>query len=114
MENEMGRGCREAQKMNYLGRGCVLNCAPHSEREKTEITSSAPNEDQGAFAFKGVSFAHIPSLQSLSFNSESSVINCSSNSAPANRISEELTSFPSAECILFLLSNADFKTKGFR
>lgn len=94
----------------------MRNCAPHSKREKTEITSSAPNKDQGSFAFKEVSFAHIPSLQSLSFNSKSSLINCSSNSAPVNYISEELTSFLSAECVylFFFLSKADFKTKGFR
>lgn len=89
----------------------MLNCAPHSKREKIEVTSSAPNKDQGSFAFKEISFAHIPSLQSLSFNSESSLINCSSNSAPVNHVSEELlSSVPSA---FFFLSKADFKTKGF-
>lgn len=53
-----GGGGGRVQKMNYLGRRCVLNCGFHSKCEKTEekLLPSAPNKDQGVLAFKGIGF----------------------------------------------------------
>lgn len=86
--------------MNYLGRRCILNCGHHGKCEKTaeKLLPLPQIKIKEHLHSKGLGFAHIPSLQSLSFNWKSSLINCPANSAPAHHISEGLTSFSSADC----------------
>lgn len=99
-----GGGGGRAQKMNYLGRRCILNCGLHSKCENTEekLLPLPQIKIKGYLHSKGLGFARISYLRSLSFNRESSLINCSSNSAPAHHMPEGLACFSSATCMCFL------------
>lgn len=129
MENDWGGGggSGRAQKMNYLGRRCILNCDLHSKCEKTEekLLPLPQIKIKEYLHSKGLGFARISSLQSLSFNWKSSQINCSANSAPAHYVSEGLACFSSADSMCSLplhfavrsqiksMKELDERTRGF-